>query len=256
MKTWITQTVAGMFAFATLTLASCEKDEEQVALNMSASPQITASATTATITPATASATAVTYSWTKADFGFQAAESYVLQIGKAGTNFASVQEYNMGSEMTKTFTNGELNGVYNSLDCNIMGGVPTTLEVRVKASVGDKADAAYSPVTTIRATPYQAQAAPADTWAIIGSATAGGWDAETPMRYDFCSRTWKITIPLTVAEFKFRANNSWTLNLGDDGADKLLEPNGANIAVPAAGTYDVVLDMNATPKPKYTLTKK
>ncbi|GAA3996261.1 hypothetical protein GCM10022408_03560 [Hymenobacter fastidiosus] len=257
MKTWITQTALGFLATMAIALTSCEKDETKVVLTMGAAPQLKASATTAALTPATAAASAVTYTWTPAEFGYKAGVAYTLQFAKQGTNFATPQEFDLGPVLTKSFTVGELNKVYNGLDCNIVSGVSTRLEVRVKAAiVGGKVDPVYSPLSGIQASPFQAQAAPADAWAIIGSATAGGWGAETPMTYDFCNRIWKITIPLTAAEFKFRANNGWALNLGDDGADKSLEPNGKNIVVTEAGTYDIVLNVNATPKATFTITKR
>jgi hypothetical protein len=41
---------------------------------------------------------------------------------------------------------------------------------------------------------------------------------------------------------KFRFNNDWGVNLGDNGADGSLEPGGANIAIPSDGTYYITLD--------------
>lgn len=242
-----------------LALASCKKDETQAVLQTNAAPQLTASATTASLVKANASTTAVTYTWAPADFGYKAAVTYTLQFAKQGTNFATPQQVAMGTALTKTFTIDELNGVYGGLDCNIAGNA-TRLDVRVKATVADNVAPMYSNLASIFATPYQSQTPPADSWAIIGSATANGWGAETPMTYDFCNQVWKITLPLTATagsnEFKFRANNAWTLNYGDDGADGKLEANGANIAVPATGNYEVVLNVNATPKPTYTLTRR
>ena len=51
-------------------------------------------------------------------------------------------------------------------------------------------------------------------------------------------------------KLKFRQDDAWGVNVGDDGADGTYEANGANIAV-TAGTYDMTLDtVNGT----YTLT--
>ncbi len=51
---------------------------------------------------------------------------------------------------------------------------------------------------------------------------------------------------------KFRQDDAWGVNLGDNDADGSLEGGGADIAV-SAGTYDMILDVaNNT----YTLTKK
>lgn len=91
-------------------------------------------------------------------------------------------------------------------------------------------------------------------WGIIGSATADGWNSDQAMTYDAASNKWTATLALSVGEIKFRANAGWDLNYGDDGADLKLNPGGANIAVPEAGTYTVTLDL-VGPVYKYKLVK-
>lgn len=74
-------------------------------------------------------------------------------------------------------------------------------------------------------------------WGIIGSATANGWDSDQNMTYDAAENAWTITADLVAGEVKFRANDDWGLNYGDDGANAILEEGGANISIPANGTY-------------------
>ena len=45
-------------------------------------------------------------------------------------------------------------------------------------------------------------------------------------------------VTLRDGEIKFRNNNDWSENWGDDGNDGTLDPYGANIAV-TAGTYKI-----------------
>jgi starch-binding outer membrane protein SusE/F len=92
------------------------------------------------------------------------------------------------------------------------------------------------------------------TWGLIGDATPGGWDTDTDMTYNDVLKVWTITLDLTAANIKFRANHAWDLNYGDDGANGTLEPGGANIAVTEAGNYTVILDLHK-PIYKYTLVK-
>lgn len=92
------------------------------------------------------------------------------------------------------------------------------------------------------------------TWGLIGSATAGGWDSDTPMTYDAVNNVWKVTTDLTAAEIKFRANGNWDLNYGDTGANGSLEEGGDNIVVPTAGNYTIELNLKG-PIYKYKLTK-
>jgi hypothetical protein len=89
------------------------------------------------------------------------------------------------------------------------------------------------------------------TWGVIGDATPGGWDNDTPMTFDPADGMWKVTLDMTAAGMKFRANGNWDLNYGDTGADGILEAGGDNIAIGAAGTYEVKLKLGA---PDYTYT--
>ncbi|MFV8328374.1 SusE domain-containing protein [Flavobacterium sp. ZS1P14] len=99
--------------------------------------------------------------------------------------------------------------------------------------------------------------ATATNWGIIGSATAGDWNSSTPMTYNKTTKLWSVTATLTGAEFKFRANDGWNINLGKlktapDGSH--LEYGGDNITV-TAGTYTITLDLSSPRNYKYTITK-
>lgn len=72
---------------------------------------------------------------------------------------------------------------------------------------------------------------------IVGSA-ANDWGA-TPdlmLEYDPFSDVFRGLVTLVDGEMKFRLNNDWGNNWGDDGVDGTMDPGGANIAV-SAGTY-------------------
>ena len=90
-------------------------------------------------------------------------------------------------------------------------------------------------------------------WGLIGSAT-GSWDTDQDMTYDAGSGTWSITLDLTADFIKFRSNDGWDWNYGDNGADGSLENGGADIAVPVAGNYTVTLDLSVPRAYTYTLT--
>lgn len=93
------------------------------------------------------------------------------------------------------------------------------------------------------------------TWGVIGSATANGWDSDQNMTYDPATDTWNATLDLTEGEIKFRANDGWDLNYGDNGADGILEEGGDNIAISTAGTYNISLKLGA-PDYTYTIVRK
>lgn len=80
-------------------------------------------------------------------------------------------------------------------------------------------------------------------WGLVGDATVNSWDGpDMPLTYDSFSNTWKAVVTLADGNIKFRFNNNWDLNYGDDGVDGTLEGGGADIAV-TAGNYLVTLDL-------------
>lgn len=92
------------------------------------------------------------------------------------------------------------------------------------------------------------------TWGLIGDATPGGWDADTPMTYNPDTQLWTVTLDLNAADIKFRANGAWDLNYGSNDQNGKLQQNGANIHIDAAGNYTVTLDLSHTVY-RYTVKK-
>jgi len=77
-------------------------------------------------------------------------------------------------------------------------------------------------------------------WGLIGDATPGGWSDDTDMTWDADNGVFTVTLDLTAASFKFRANDGWDLNYGGDlGA---LSPGGDNISIAEAGNYTITFD--------------
>lgn len=94
-------------------------------------------------------------------------------------------------------------------------------------------------------------------WGIIGDATPGGWGEDTNMTFTAAKGeyVWKADVTLTNGFIKFRANDDWAINFGDNGANGSLEYGGDNIAV-TAGTYHIELILNSATGFKYTITAK
>ncbi|MCC8187482.1 MAG: hypothetical protein LIP08_08230 [Bacteroides sp.] len=82
---------------------------------------------------------------------------------------------------------------------------------------------------------------PATTWGIIGNATPGGWDNETPMTYDSQANTWSVTLDMIEGgEYKFRANNDWVISVG--GSASSLIYNAGNLTFDqSSGNYTIVM---------------
>ncbi|MGR3810384.1 SusE domain-containing protein [Jiulongibacter sp. NS-SX5] len=93
---------------------------------------------------------------------------------------------------------------------------------------------------------------------IVGSGAPNGWDGpDVSLSPDFSREgVWvAYNVELTDGEIKFRMNNDWGVNFGDNGADGTLERDADNIAV-SAGVYDIELDLYDPAAPTYTITAK
>lgn len=94
------------------------------------------------------------------------------------------------------------------------------------------------------------------SWGIIGSASPGGWGDDTNMTIASTAKgeyKWSADITLADGEIKFRANDGWDINFGDNNADGSLEYGGSNIAV-TAGNYHIELILNSSTGFTYTIT--
>lgn len=337
-----------------LTFMGCEKDETRTVLNVGAQPTLSSNATTLVLQQADANNNAVTFTWTAASFGFDAAITYALQISKAGTSFASATTTEVAlssTAFTRTFKVIELN---RELLKVVLYGSPQQVEVRVKATVAAAAPPVYSNVVNLTATPYRDLitysypsalnvagnfqgwnpatgpqivnvgnggynghegyiyfndpnpafklvkgdnwgggdygSAGAGTlgnggpnltlpdgagiyrirahipsltwsyvkitgWGLIGSATPGGWGSDQDMNYNATTGVYSITLDLVAGDIKFRANDGWGINLGDNGGDFKPEYDGANISITTAGNYSISLDISVGGNYAYTVKK-
>jgi hypothetical protein len=93
-------------------------------------------------------------------------------------------------------------------------------------------------------------------WGLVGGAY-NNWGAtpDAQFKRDWSkpfNEVWILEdVTLIDGEYKFRANNDWGTNYGDDGADGVLELNGANLNT-TAGTYTYTLDFSDQIAPTYT----
>lgn len=93
-------------------------------------------------------------------------------------------------------------------------------------------------------------------WGIVGGAyNDWGATADAQFKRDWSkpfNDVWVLdNVTLIDGEYKFRSNNDWGTNYGDDGADGVLELNGSNLNT-TAGTYSFVLDFSDPDAPTYT----
>ena len=80
-------------------------------------------------------------------------------------------------------------------------------------------------------------------WGLVGDATVNGWGGPDMEMFETASNQYAIYAKLVAGEFKFRFNEDWGNNYGDDGPDGNLNPGGTNIAIATDGVYFISLDL-------------
>jgi len=335
-------------------LQACKKDEVRTVLQTGTASTLSSTKSAVVLTQATAGDTVVAFNWTPAQYGFDAAVGYSLQIAKAGASFNGAKEVNMGSSMVQKYTAADLNQM--AILLGLPSGSAGQLEARVKSSISDSVPPVYSNVVALTVTPYlvvinyPSLYVPGDyqgwdpgtasrissktdngvyegyvyiaggtkefkytsdpdwnhtiygwasstttgsnvagkmnttggnlfvpstgyylltadknksewsgtktVWGIIGDAVpVTGWNSDQDLTFDATNKVWTITLDLTAGAIKFRANDDWALNFGDDKADLIMEYNGANIAIAAAGNYTITMNLKAPWNYTYTIKK-
>jgi hypothetical protein len=81
-------------------------------------------------------------------------------------------------------------------------------------------------------------------WGLVGSATPNGWNGPDVEMYQTGPQEFSIYAELGSGELKFRFNEDWGNNFGDNGNDGTLESGGSNIPI-SAGTYFIVMDLGS-----------
>jgi len=83
----------------------------------------------------------------------------------------------------------------------------------------------------------------ASNWGLVGSATANGWGGpDMSLHQTGTANVYAGFFNLSDGEIKFRRDNDWGFNYGDNGADGTIEDGGSNIVI-AAGLYKITLDL-------------
>lgn len=88
-------------------------------------------------------------------------------------------------------------------------------------------------------------------WGIIGDATAGGWNDETPMTYDFATNKYSLDTTLSTGGMKFRAKNAsqyiysddWKFNVGVSDPTVTYNPASGNFPI-TGGSFTLGLTIN------------
>lgn len=233
-------TIKLLIAFISILTLSCTEDVEQktaVAKSSGISLLAPTSSFNLILDGAKLDELATTFVWNDTENSTAGTSvSYTIEAAKSGTDFAAPVVLGTTTNLFKDITVGNLDSAAKALGLPAL--VEGLMDVRVKSSAGT------SNSYTIKVTPYQ------PNWGIIGDATPAGWGLSTDMIYNAEAGTYSISLALTTGEFKFRLDNSWTTNYGDNGNNLSLEGGGSNIPV-TAGNYTIVANFTTN---TYTIT--
>ncbi|MFD0991892.1 SusE domain-containing protein [Tenacibaculum geojense] len=171
---------------------------------------------------------------------------YIIEVATPDTDFASpIELARLSNTVMFDLTNAQLNAAAQS--SGILPDTSGDIEVRVKSTITNSTGdtlVRIGDAVTITVTTYLTVLDLSTTWGIVGSA-ANDWGAtpDLPFYQTDVDGVLAAYVTLIDGEIKFRENNDWTNNLGDNGADGTLESGGSNIAI-TAGAYKITLNLN------------
>jgi len=235
-----------LLAFFSFALISCE-DENLATLNSSASVNPVASETEVVLTKELEGTDVLNVSWPEPDYGFSASPTYYIYLDGAEGDFSEAVVVNNSGGLAKAFKAEELNK--HLITLGFEPGVAANLKIRVESRLSSY-KSITSEVITVNATAYTAYLDLSTTWGVVGSAY-NNWGAfpDAPFFTTKTANELVAYVTVTTGKIKFRENNAWDNNLGDNGADGSLESGGADIDVtaghkkitfnPVANTYSI-----------------
>jgi len=223
---------------------SCD-DVERVYYNDAAETVLSLSDNDLVLNEENAANEILTLTWTEPDFGFSAAALYSVQIDVQGGDFSNPQIISVGGSFDKTFTVEELNAKLLSL--SMLPNEEGVASFRIKATLSEYQEI-YSNTVNLSVTPYSSLLDLSTSLGVVGSGTPGGWGNENILDLPFyttaTTNVYVAYVTLRNGEIKFRNNNDWSENWGDDGADGTLDSYGSNISV-SAGTYKIEVNFSS-----------
>src|SRR5665213_70898 len=154
MKKMLTK-FAALSGIALLMLSACKKEGALVTSNGGKAGTLTASTTTPNLdkTKLTDPTMVVNFSFTAANYGFNASVTNTLQIDPVGDNWAKPTSVTLGNKVTSQgYTVADFNNLV--LKLNLPAGVASQVNVRVVHTISADVAPVYSNVVTLTVTPF------------------------------------------------------------------------------------------------------
>lgn len=250
------------FVFSAVLISSCATKHNGPFLSASpGSPSISAPSSGATyvLDKAKASDTLTTVKWSAPNYGYPAAVTYTIQMDKQGDNFANPMKLGTSNLTSFSITEGNMNTFM--LGNGFAFGQPTTLEMRVMASISDSIKAEVSSPISVVITPYSSYTyiyMPGNYQAYSGYGS--GWTPKDappiamvgPQKFE--GYVYVNDQTDSDIEFKFTKDQSWDTAYGIGSSAGTLSTSGGNITMPTSGSgyYLIKVDLNAL---TYTMAK-
>jgi len=203
------------------------------------------------LTKANAAQTARTFSWTKADFGYQSAGTYVLQFDKAGNKFKSALDVAVTNQPIATFNVADLNT--KMLTLGLPHSMASNIEARVYAYVSPLVDTLYSTTITFSVTPYEVVIIYPTIYVPGSYQAASGYTSDwspdkAPALFSVKSDNkyeGYVNIAADGSMFKFTKEMNWNINWGDKTMDGILDTEpGNDISSAGAGYYKMNVNLS------------
>ena len=250
---------------------SCEKEERGPVVRPSGAPVITspAAGSSYTLTDSTENEVMATFTWEPADFGFQAAVTYTLEIDLAGDNFANAAILGVTNDLTLDVLEGKVNNALLTL--NAFPGEVAQAEVRVTAAVSKEVDTLFSDPLSLSITPFEKvieypKLYVPGSYQAAWNATWNDWDPSNESTVIYSVKDngvyeGYLWFSNDTTELKFTKVPAWEQDntIGDpdptglSGTLQIGNWGGNNIRIPGGpGYFLVVADLNDA---KYTYTK-
>jgi starch-binding outer membrane protein SusE/F len=248
---------------ASLGIFSCEKDGDKIVVKPETASQLSSSTNSIVLTMANSDEEALSLSWSSAEFGYNAAIKYSLELDKKGNNFAKPKVITFDSTYSKVFTVAELNEI--ALAQGLPQGTPGQLEVRLVSSVSSLVESLVSNVVELTVTPYVSEP-PYKTIYMVGDAAEFDWDAgsATPVfRSDTDPFEYTFTGYFDQGQLKFLGFlNQWAPMWGTNANNELVFRETLTDAdpwafyIPAADYYTIKVNLltNTYSQVSYTET--
>jgi hypothetical protein len=241
-----------MMILGMATLFSCSDDEKDPVVGVFKAPtlQTPDNNSSYVLTAETAADNMATFKWSAADFGFQSATTYALELAKAGSDFAEPIEMGTTNATTFSLTVGDMNN--RLLAMGVAAGTAYNMEARIKATINDNVKTLYSEKIAFTATPYFVKVVYPSLYLPGNYQAASGYEADwspdkAPEIFSLKSNEkyeGYIFFGVDNTEFKFTDHPNWDVNWGDTGADGTLNTDGDNIKIATAGYYLVKANIN------------